>query len=111
MITKNKENLLTEDIKHMDTRSLELLAVEIREQLLEMTRTAERSRVFDEAGDYLPEAAETAYEAALSELLNHPEDYYGSAGGRVQLRLTQDGWKIIPTRDLLNELSGNLQQE
>ena len=83
----------------------------IREQLLEMTRTAERSRVFDEAGDYLPEAAETAYEAALSELLNHPEDYYGSAGVRVQLRLTQDGWKIIPTRDLLNELSGNLQQE
>ncbi|MBR5982048.1 MAG: 1-deoxy-D-xylulose-5-phosphate synthase, partial [Firmicutes bacterium] len=35
MITKNKENLLTEDVKHMDTRSLELLAVEIREQLLE----------------------------------------------------------------------------
>ena len=80
----------------------------IREQLLEMTRTTERSQIFDEAGDYRPEAAEKAYEAALSELLNHPEDYYGSAGVRVQLRLTQDGWKIIPTKDLLNALSGNL---
>ncbi|MBQ2094880.1 MAG: hypothetical protein II474_03165, partial [Firmicutes bacterium] len=27
--------MLTEDVKHMDTRSLELLAVEIREKLLE----------------------------------------------------------------------------
>ena len=80
----------------------------IREQLLEMTRTTERSQIFDEAGDYRPEAAEKAYEAALSELLNHPEDYYGSAGVRVQMRLTQDGWKIIPTKDLLNALSGNL---
>ena len=35
MSIKNKENLLTEDVKHMDTRSLELLAVEIREKLLE----------------------------------------------------------------------------
>ncbi|MBR2098463.1 MAG: 1-deoxy-D-xylulose-5-phosphate synthase, partial [Firmicutes bacterium] len=35
MNNKNKENMLTEDVKHMDTRSLELLAVEIREKLLE----------------------------------------------------------------------------
>ena len=82
----------------------------IREQLLEMTRTTERSQIFDEAGDYRPEVAEKAYDAALSELLKHPEDYYGSAGVRVQLRLTQDGWKVVPTKDLMNILSGNMQQ-
>ncbi|MBR5641012.1 MAG: 1-deoxy-D-xylulose-5-phosphate synthase [Firmicutes bacterium] len=31
----NREKYLTDDVKHMDTRSLELLAVEIREKLLE----------------------------------------------------------------------------
>ena len=82
----------------------------IREQLLEMTRTTDRSQIFDEAGDYRPEVAEKAYDAALSELLKHPEDYYGSAGVRVQLRLTQDGWKVVPTKDLMNILSGNMQQ-
>ena len=82
----------------------------IREQLLEMTRSTERSQIFDEAGDYRPEVAEKAYDAALSELLKHPEDYYGSAGVRVQLRLTQDGWKVVPTKDLMNILSGNMQQ-
>ncbi len=35
MTNKNNEKLLTEDVKHMDTRSLELLAVKIRERLLE----------------------------------------------------------------------------
>ena len=81
-----------------------------REQLLELSQTMERSQIYDEEGAYLPEAAETAYEAALSELLTHPQDYYGSTGLRVQLRLTQDGWKIVPTKDLMNALSGNLTQ-
>ena len=35
MTNQNNEKLLTEDVKHMDTRSLELLAVKIRERLLE----------------------------------------------------------------------------
>ena len=35
MRTKDKETLLTQDIKQMDTYSLELLAVEIREKLLQ----------------------------------------------------------------------------
>ena len=84
---------------------------ECREKLLELTRTMDRSQIFDEAGDYRPEAAEIAYDAALSELLDHPEDYYSSAGVRVQLRLTQDGWKIVPTKDLMDALSGNLMQK
>ena len=81
-----------------------------REKLLELTRTAERSQIFDEAGDYRPEAAETVYDAALSDLLDHPGDYYSSVGLRVQVRLTQDGWKIVPTKDLMDALSGNLKQ-
>ena len=35
MMIGNREKYLTDDVKHMDTRSLELLAVEIREKLLE----------------------------------------------------------------------------
>ena len=84
---------------------------ECREKLLELTRTMERSQIFDEAGDYRPEAAEMAYDAALSELLDHPADYYSSVGIRVQLRLTRDGWKIVPTKDLMDALSGNLMKK
>ena len=82
-----------------------------REHLLELSRTSERSEIFDEAGDYRPEAAEKAYDAALFDLLDRPEEYYGSTGLRVQLRLGRNGWKIVPTKDLLNALSGNLPRE
>lgn len=82
-----------------------------REKLLELTRSTERDQIYDENGDYRPEAAEMACEAAISELLDHPRDYYGSVGMRIQLRLTQDGWKIVPGKDLLNTLSGNLPKD
>ncbi|MBR4474380.1 MAG: hypothetical protein IKS55_12170 [Oscillospiraceae bacterium] len=82
-----------------------------REQLLELTRRTDRDQVYDENGEYRQEAAETACEAALSELLDHPRDYYGSVGLRIQLCLTRDGWKIVPNKDLITTLSGNLPQE
>ena len=79
-----------------------------REQLLKLARSSRRDQVYDENGDYRPEAAEMACEAALSELLDHPRDYYGSVGLRIQLQLTRDGWKIVPGKDFLNAISGNL---
>ena len=44
----------------------------------------------------------------MTELLEQPQNYYSSVGLRVQLKLTRDGWKIVPTRELLTALSGNM---
>ena len=79
-----------------------------REQLLEMGHTMARSQIYDENGDYRPEAAGLAYDRAMTELLKSPQNYYNSVGQRVQLMLTRDGWKIVPTRELMAALSGNL---
>ena len=79
-----------------------------REQLLEMGHTMARSQIYDENGDYRPEAAGLAYDRAMTELLKSPQNYYSSVGQRVQLMLTRDGWKIVPTRELMAALSGNL---
>ena len=79
-----------------------------REQLLEMGRTMARSQIYDDNGDYLPEAAGLAYDRAMTQLLEQPQNYYSSVGLRVQLKLTRDGWKIVPTRELLTALSGNM---
>ena len=79
-----------------------------REQLLEMGHTMARSQIYDENGDYRPEAAGLAYDRAMAELLKTPQDYYSSVGQRVQLTLTRDGWKIVPTKDLMAALSGNM---
>ena len=79
-----------------------------REQLLEMGRTMARSQIYDENGDYRPEAAGRAYDNAMTELLETPQNYYSSVGQRIQLTLTRDGWKIVPTRELVAALSGNM---
>ena len=78
-----------------------------REQLLEMGASMPRSEMYDENGDYRPEAAGLAWDRALSVLLENPQEYYASVGLRIQLTLTRDGWKIVPTRELLSALSGN----
>lgn len=79
-----------------------------REQLLEMGRTMARSSIYDENGDYRPEAAGLAYDRAMAELLRKPQDYYSSVGLRLRLTMTRDGWKIVPTKELITALSGNL---
>ena len=42
-------------------------------------------------------------------LLEEPEAYYVSEGIELELRLTEEGWRIVPGRELLNVLSGILQ--
>ncbi len=80
---------------------------ETREQLLAMGRTMARSQLYDENGNCLPEAAGTAYDRAMETLLETPQNYYSSVGLRIQLSQTRDGWKIVPTEELLDTLSGN----
>ena len=43
----------------------------------------------------------------MESLLGQAGNYYGTATVRVRLKLTEDGWKIVLTRELLSALSGN----
>ena len=84
------------------------LQTETRVQLLNLARTMDRENVFDAAGNYVPAAAGMAYDRALLKLLEQPQNYYGTVGCRVELTLSGDGWKIVPSRALISALSGNL---
>ncbi|MBR3166391.1 MAG: hypothetical protein IKF16_09520, partial [Lachnospiraceae bacterium] len=77
-------------------------------QLLDLARTLERENVYDEAGNYVPAAAGMAYDRALLKLLEQPQNYYGTVGCRVELILSGDEWKIVPSKALISALSGNL---
>ena len=79
-----------------------------REQLLELGRTMARSDIYDENGDYRPEAVGIAYDRAMAELLEVPQEYYSSVGLRIRLVLTRDGWKVVPDKELLGALGGNV---
>ena len=84
------------------------LQTETRVQLLNLARTMDRENVFDAAGNYVPAAAGMAYDRALLKLLEQPQNYYGTVGCRVELTLSGDGWKIVPSKALISALSGNL---
>ena len=84
------------------------LQTETRVQLLDLARTMDRQSVYDAAGNYVPAAAGMAYDRAMMKLLEQPQNYYGTVGCPVELTLTGDGWKIVPTRTLISALSGTL---
>ena len=85
------------------------LQKQTRFELLAMARTMPLETLYDEEGNTRREAAEEAYDRAMLSLLENPEAYYATEGIELQLRLTEEGWKIVPGRDLLNILSGILQ--
>ena len=84
------------------------LQMETRVQLLDLARTMDRQSVYDAAGNYVPAAAGMAYDRAMMKLLEQPQNYYGTVGCRVELTLSGDGWKIVPSKALISALSGNL---
>ena len=84
------------------------LQTETRVQLLDLARTINRESIYDASGNYVPEAAGMAYDRAMMKLLEQPQNYYGTVGCRVELTLTGDGWKIVPSKALISALSGNL---
>ena len=85
------------------------LQKQTRFELLAMARTMPLESLYDEDGNTRREAAEEAYDRAMLSLLEEPGAYYASEGIELELLLTEDGWKIVPGRDLLNVLSGLLQ--
>ena len=66
------------------------------------------AEIFDEAGNYRSAVAGQAYDRAMVHLLEQPQAYYNTVSCRVELTLTRDGWKIVPTRNLITALSGKL---
>ncbi len=84
------------------------LQAETRAQLLELGRTLKREEVYDTEGNYKPEIADQAYDRTMMKLLDAPQGYYNTVGCRVELLLTNDGWKIVPDKALISTLSGNL---
>ena len=84
------------------------LQTETRVQLLDLARTMDRQNVYDAAGNYVPAAAEMAYDRAMMKLLEQPQNYYGTVGCRVELTLSGDGWKVVLSKALISALSGNL---
>ena len=93
----------------LDFSKMEMdLQTETRVQLLNLARTMEREEVYDEAGNYRPAVAGQAYDRAMMQLLEQPQAYYNTVSCRVELTLTRDGWKIVPSRNLITALSGKL---
>ena len=84
------------------------LQTETRAQLLNLSRSMKREEIFDEAGNYRSAVAGQAYDRAMVHLLEQPQAYYNTVSCRVELTLTRDGWKIVPTRNLITALSGKL---
>ncbi len=85
------------------------LQKQTRFELLAMARTMPSETLYDEEGNTRREAAEQAYDRAMLSLLEEPAVYYASKGIELELRMTEEGWKIIPGKDLLNMLSGLVQ--
>ncbi len=85
------------------------LQKQTRFELLAMAKTMPLESLYDEEGNTRREAAEEAYDRAMLSLLENAEEYYATQGIELELRLTENGWKIVPGTALLNALSGVLR--
>lgn len=63
--------------------------------------------VYDENNNYLPEVAHEAYAKALTEVLQHAEDYYTSESVLLQLVYSDGNWSVVPAHSLIKAFSGN----
>ena len=76
--------------------------------LRELSEQRPRRFLADEAGAFLPEAAEEAWTAALSRVLEHPEEYTRTSELELQLHYTPLGWRISNAEELLCILNGGV---
>ena len=65
--------------------------------------------LYDESGRYRPELLRDAWDEAVAELLQHPENYQSSGGVQLELRWHEGGWRIVPNEKLLQLLCGGVQ--
>ncbi|MBQ5977034.1 MAG: phosphodiester glycosidase family protein [Oscillospiraceae bacterium] len=76
--------------------------------LRELCEQRPRRFLADEAGAFLPEAAEEAWTAALSRILEYPEEYTRTSELELQLHYTPLGWRISNAEELLCILNGGV---
>ena len=65
--------------------------------------------LYDESGRYRPELLRDAWDEAVAELLQQPENYQSSGGVQLELRWHEGGWRIVPNEKLLQLLCGGVQ--
>ena len=65
--------------------------------------------LYDEKGNYRAELMWDAWDQAVEELLQHPENYRRTGGAQLELRWHDGAWYIVPNEKLLQMFSGGLQ--
>ena len=64
--------------------------------------------LYNESGNYRPELMWEAWDHAMLELLQHPDDYRSSAGVQLELRWHDGAWHVVPNDKLLQLLTGGI---
>ena len=65
--------------------------------------------LYNENGNYRPELMWDAWDQAVAELLQHPENYRSSGGMQLELHWQDGAWRIVPNEKLLQMLCGGVQ--
>ena len=83
------------DLKDEANAALERMAAELK-----------KSEMYDENDEYLPGITERAYAEAVQALLARSEQYRATTGLELQLRYTDEGWRLMADADLIAALGG-----
>ena len=62
----------------------------------------DRSEIYDEGGDYSAQFLQMVYDEVLSEVISTRKDIYSTKEYEVEMQYTQNGWKIITNKDMIN---------
>lgn len=65
--------------------------------------------LYNENGNYRPELMWDAWDQAVAELLQQPENYRSSGGVQLELHWKDGAWRIVPNEKLLQMLCGGVQ--
>lgn len=65
--------------------------------------------LYNENGNYRPELMREAWDQAVAELLQNPENYRSSGGVQLELRWHDGAWRIMPNEKLLQLLCGGVK--
>ena len=67
------------------------------------------SELYDDNNRYRADLMQEAWNQAVAELLQHPENYRSSGGMQLELRWHDGAWRIVPNEKLLQMLTGGVK--
>lgn len=67
------------------------------------------SELYGEDNRYRADLMREAWDQAVTELLQHPENYRSSGGIQLELRWHDGAWRIVPNEKLLQMLTGGVK--